>query len=717
MRNPSTPAFARCLPLAVLVLSAAVAGCASLPRIDPTGEQILTWTPQPTPVVGAPGVGVPAVAAPGLTLTPMRIVAPVGSEVLMVAGVHGLGQPNLAGQRVEWMLSPGSVGHFLAVGESEQPRFLRFSTPPQKVSNDYAVSETQSTARIITRGTVDPGDDVSVLPGQAWVTVASPVEGSSYVTAFAPDVQGVLSNRQSGVIHWVDVRWTAPSSATVPVGGKHSLVTTVTRASSGAPVAGYKVWYELAGGVEAGFGPAAAGGVELTTNEQGVASAELAARDATAGGTQVSVQLIRPAGAVVGANEPLVLGNATITVTWAAAAAVQPALPPGAAAPGAISPSTPSQATGPADGSSVPAGTGLELRVVSPVQPVAVGGQATFEIHITNRTSSTLRNVVVLDRFEEGLQHSAAAKSIQRKEGDLAPNDTRSFGLTFTVRAPGKQCHTVEVSADGTLLATAEGCVTATGAAEAPEDQASIDVRKSGPLQMKVGETALFKLEITNTGKRPIDRLQVADSWRGGLAVVAATSGNQRTGENEITWQYDKPLAPGGRALFEVQYKATSPMTNNCTTATVSGDGLSATDEHCVEIIGEPNANATAKDTLTVLVSDSTDPAPVGTPYNYRIVVKNEGAALQRNIVLVVEAPESLEVETMVGPVKQLMTGRVIRFEPVLSLKPQESLSYELRVKGTRAGRAVIRASATSQSVTSPIVAEHETQLQSGPPG
>ena len=145
---------------------------------------------------------------PGLTLTPLRIVAPVGTEVLMVAGVHGAGDPLLTGQRVEWMMAPGSVGTFLAVGEREGPNFLRwFGTPPQKISNDYAVTETVSVSRIITRGTIDPADDVSVLPGQAWVTLSSPIEGSSHVTAFAPELVGTTGNRQSGVIHWVDARW------------------------------------------------------------------------------------------------------------------------------------------------------------------------------------------------------------------------------------------------------------------------------------------------------------------------------------------------------------------------------------------------------------------------------------------------------------------------------------------------------------------------------
>src|SRR5688572_16525392 len=103
---------------ATILLSLALSGCASMqvPRIDPSGERI--FVPQGMPVAAAPGVPTTVVAAPGLTLIPSRIVAPVGSEVLMVAGLQIPGAPNLAGQRVEWMLAPGSVGHFLAVGES-----------------------------------------------------------------------------------------------------------------------------------------------------------------------------------------------------------------------------------------------------------------------------------------------------------------------------------------------------------------------------------------------------------------------------------------------------------------------------------------------------------------------------------------------------------------------------------------------------------------------
>jgi uncharacterized repeat protein (TIGR01451 family) len=556
-----------------------------LPRIDPSGERLLTWTP--TPITAVPGGAVPAIAAPGLTLTPARIIAPVGSEVLMVAGVHGPGNPNLVGQRVEWLLDQSSVGQFLAVGQSETPRILRFDTPPQKVSNQYAVSETQSSPRIITRGTIDPADDVSILPGQAWVTVTSPIEGTSYVTAFAPDIQGVQSNRQSGTIHWVDVRWTAPNSATAPVGSKHSVVTTVMRATTGAPLAGYKVRYELAGGTTAGFGPALSGGVELTTNEQGIATAELASSDASGGVSHLNVQLVRPAGIVPGSQEALVLGSTSVAVTWAPPASAQPALPgaaiggstpPAEMAPPVVSPPLGGQQQTPPSAQAA----NIQVRVSSPAEAVRVGAQAAFEIQLFNRSGRALQNVTIRDVFAAGLRHATRATSIERTEKEIPPGETK-IELNFTVTQPGQHCHTVDVSIGGQRVATAQGCVTAI-AANGQAGEATFTIKKTGPQRLQVGEIGLYKVEVTNLGTQPINGLRLKESWAQGLKAIQATVGNETTGANEITWQYDKLLAAGGSVLFEVRYQAVAAAAKSCSQTTIEAGGASKSEELCIEI-------------------------------------------------------------------------------------------------------------------------------------
>ncbi len=62
-------------------------------------------------------------------------------------------------------------------------------TQPGKVSADLAIGRTAVLPHTITKGNADPSDDVRVVKGQTWVSVTSPTEGTSRVTAYAPDVE------------------------------------------------------------------------------------------------------------------------------------------------------------------------------------------------------------------------------------------------------------------------------------------------------------------------------------------------------------------------------------------------------------------------------------------------------------------------------------------------------------------------------------------------
>jgi hypothetical protein len=344
------------------------------------------------------------------------------------------------------------------------------------------------------------------------------------------------------------------------------------------------------------------------------------------------------------------------------------------------------------------------------------GDQAEFQIEITNRGTTTARNVIVLDRFGSGLTHAVAPSPIRRNVGEIPAGQTKSIGLTFTVGAPGRHCHTVEVAADGGLTASAEGCVTARGVAAKIEETTSIKLAKTGPEKMKVGEQALFKIEVTNTGDKPIMGLQVTESWRGGLKPILATAGNVSTVPGEITWNYSKPLQPGATVPFEVRYEAATVQPDSCSRATATVEGDTATDEICVEITDSEDPNlptgATAPNKLSVIVADRSDPVPIATEYTYRIVVRNDGALPQSDVVLVVELPESLELLSVQGPVQtQNVKGPKLRFPAVLRLDPKQLVSYELSVSAKSAGRVLIRAAATSQAITEPIVAEHDTKI------
>ena len=102
---------------------------------------------QPAPAVAAPALPTPvpppatnlAAANPaavsglesGILLNPPVVVAQVGANVVMVAGVFGPGRAMLPGRRVEWTLAAGGVGQITAVG-SAPSGFFGAGAPSRK---------------------------------------------------------------------------------------------------------------------------------------------------------------------------------------------------------------------------------------------------------------------------------------------------------------------------------------------------------------------------------------------------------------------------------------------------------------------------------------------------------------------------------------------------------------------------------------------------------
>lgn len=54
----------------------------------------------------------------------MRVVAPVGGEVVLLAGICGEDGYFVKREPLEWMLSPDSVGTFIEVGDDNTSRLI-----------------------------------------------------------------------------------------------------------------------------------------------------------------------------------------------------------------------------------------------------------------------------------------------------------------------------------------------------------------------------------------------------------------------------------------------------------------------------------------------------------------------------------------------------------------------------------------------------------------
>lgn len=616
------------------------------PVLPPTAGS--TWSPFApnviAPSVAAPGVpaatplplttmrpaGVPVIATPlgtcappgvcYLRLTPNGIMAPVGTEVVLKAGVADCNGTLLVNRSVEWGIA--GAGQFTELGAPYQVGLVTWPWQvPRRIAYNHAVGTTALMESTLYRGTPDPNDDVPIARGESWVTISSACEGTSQVTAYAPSLDNY--NRVTTQVYWVDAQFIFPQSTTAEAGRPHVLTTTVMRRSDNAPLAGWTVKYDVASGASLGY----EGGntVEATTDAAGRASVEVSPVDAGGGTTNVGVSIYRPAAGSPGGTPPLGLGRGSATITWGAGVPAIPTAPPSTIsmpappvanpyAPGSVpnSPYAPNQippappSTAPLNSSpppslpnspppirepnpyTPPAGEAaagkakldVTVNLLTPPQ-VAVGENVRFEVIIKNLGDGTARGIEVCDDFPLGLRHlkaePGATTIYYRDTPDIAPNQSATVVLSFEVAAEGSQCHKVTVSADGADPVSKEGCVTGI--------KPAMELRINYPRSRVVGEMAQFNVVVRN-GDVPAQNVQVVLKFDGALEPTwAQDAGHQRLADGSILLSGGN-IAAREQKVFPIEARCKAASERACLQANLTASGgVTMAAQECVEIL------------------------------------------------------------------------------------------------------------------------------------
>ena len=637
---------------------------------------------------------------------PGEIVAPINSEVVIVSTTYGANGAPLGGQRVEWMLSQGGVGEFVTLGDRDETSLFHNARGlPKKINNTYAVGESSPINVLLTRGTPSRADDVAMTVGQTWVSVTSPVEGTSYVSAFGPDVYSWERRRGTATISWVDAKWTPPPPAVVKVGEKHILTTTVTRQSDGTPLVGWRVRYEILGQAPGAIASPADGSqvIEVATNEAGKASAEIGQPSPTAATVPVNVQLFRPTDPANPNSKRAMIGSVNTQITWVDSAPVAPPVTP----PISGGPTTP-----PATGPSTPTAAGtIALQIVSPDQ-VAVGEQAKFTINVTNNGTTPATGLIISDRYEAGLEYRSGQNPIENNLNDIAPGATLAVNLNFTVRQPGRQCHTAEVRSAGGQRVSAQGCVIGI----APPQPASFDVGIAGPKQVTAGTAATFTATVVNTGTQTIPHLRVVMTPDASLLWDAATGGFDPVEEQKGRLVWSVTNLPAGKSTpFQFRTVPQQPANGANVLCEVSDDaGTVKTGKAGVDILPGSTAAMPATN-LTVDVASTVEPVKVGGQTKYQIVVTNAGQTNDKEVVVSVSLPPQVKIvefKTQPGFLRGVADGQNnLKFDSIKEFRAGESMSFEITAQALAAADAKVNVQVVSQGHPQPVAASKGTSI------
>lgn len=688
--------------LCALLISAgaiAVSGCASCrlcPRIDPSGERIFIWPGETPPAVGPPATAIPAVPPPAVVTTPPP-PPPVVTTPPPPTPTVGLPQGNL-------------------------------QAPPA-----YP----------------DAG-----LPATPPPVITVPPAGSPPATVqpFAPPAAPV-----------VDAQLAFPAPTIAQAGHPLVLTTIVTRRSDRAPLSGWTVRYEVSG-PGAGLGPAGGSRVEVPTDNSGRASIEISPASIGLGQATVSTAVFTPPDAAGTTAIGSEVGRSTATITWRGGVPGAPwwppslttvtggmvapslAVPPTTLSPTPVepAPSYPNSSPPPnrfepppslADDKSPPktyspppppAGKPeltVEVRRRGPEQ-AEVGSFVSFDVVVTNRGDATARGIKVLDRFDPGLGHMQAQDSelAVKYEGmrELPPGDSQTVPLTFGVRAAGRQCHHVTVTADGAAAVTESGCVT--GIDAKPAMQPALEVTKIAPIQHFVGEIAKFRTVIKNTGEVAVTNVEVIDHYDDPLDPRATDAGREQLPNGDFRWKIAR-LEVGEKREIKVQCACMSPTRSACTRVTVTADGdISYADEKCVEIMLARTATPSAptggtsppplpaKD-LKVSLRTTANPARVGAPLTLFVFVENVGVQTQRSVAVRIQlpqetAPNSQQIEP--AGAFEIVGQREIRFANVGEIPPGERREFKIPLTVDGSGVVTFAVQASAAGLSQPIVAESD---------
>ena len=552
-------------------------------------------------------------------IEPREVVAPVGSEVIVIAGVLGPDGYLRTNRRLEWSISPGSVGQFVAVEPGGFTDLLLGDfTWPRIVNATTAIGDTSRSNVLLNRGTPTREGDKYVRRGQGWVSLTSPMEGTSYVNVVAPEVYNWDARRKTAAVHWVDAVPQYPPPAINPAGTRHVFTTTVTRSSNQSPCENWIVRYEIVDGPPAGFSPTCAASAEVRTNSAGQASVEIVEKQPASGVNRIAIQVIRPADAPGAGGQRLVVGNGTTTKTWSA--------------------------------------PDLAIHVLGPVT-ANIGATLAYQIDLSNPGDLAAKEVMAAVDVPDGLTYinsnpaaETAGRQLRWRLGDLGARQRLPVQLSLRAEKPGSAVICCDATAAGGLKA--RNCATTTVAVAAappvagpsPSGPPAAGLSPSGPpaapgttlavliaptqTTATVGDQLKFIFSVSNYGQTTISGGVIRVRFDPGLVyekagvkienLIQHQLPDLRAGETRPLAMVVRVVRAGRASLsVEVAVPGIAPASAQAVVTAVGGAAPSA----------PPAANP-----LSVTITGPEKRLAVGDTAQFTIDVKNTGGAALQNV-------------------------------------------------------------------------------------
>jgi uncharacterized repeat protein (TIGR01451 family) len=368
----------------------------------------------------------------------------------------------------------------------------------------------------------------------------------------------------------------------------------------------------------------------------------------------------------------------------------------------------------------------LSVKMTGP-DVVEVGREAKFNVDVTNLGQTALTNITATDTFDPGLAHSGGERSpvIRTLAQPLAPGQSDRFAISLIVTQPGRQCHRLDVTADGGHTASARACITGTQPAATPPQ---VSVRITGPANQRAGEIAQYNVELKNNGSGAATNVVLSVTWGVNQQFDQATRDHEDDFARLTTRWRIVQLAGGQTVTRQLNLLCLNPDPSAIVRATATSQQTAAIMSEAFTVItggaagpappgGRVLPGTGAAGNLKISAVALANPIMVGAVTTYSISVANERAVGDRDVAVTIQLLDDglsfTRTPVLSSPSRALRSGgNSIEFEPVRELRPSEELApFSIQLQGVKAGRHKLRVTVTSGLSPTGVIAESETTV------
>jgi uncharacterized repeat protein (TIGR01451 family) len=337
--------------------------------------------------------------------------------------------------------------------------------------------------------------------------------------------------------------------------------------------------------------------------------------------------------------------------------------------------------------------------------------------------------------------------TIEKEIPELAPNQSQSVRISFTVSGTGELCHRVDVRWGKSVLITRKQCLSASSATNPPLlpppgvaapaipgpgtppspspiappiAPPGLSLKLKSPASATVGDAIEFYMQVTNTTSGPLSDVKVTSLLDANFLATDATKDYKLEGDS---YSWTIPSLPANQPItYVIRANCVSPGLSACNRVQVtSREGLHADDHACLEVRAAARPEA---GNLDVSISNVHEPINVGEEETYYVDVTNRGQQPDSQVTLTVQLPPQMVPVPLqtVGPdlggsrVGYDVHGQTVTFQPAARLDPGQKLSYRVRARTVSSGEVQVQAQVTSQSVRQPKTAQKKTTINAASP-